>query len=96
MSKKIELKPFDIAEHLDSEEVISLYLAEVLETGDTNEFISALGDIARARSMTELAEKTGLGRESLYKTLSSGSKPRFDTIMKITQALGIKLVPVRI
>ncbi|OPC96275.1 addiction module antidote protein, partial [Pasteurella multocida] len=84
MSKKVELKPFDIAEYLDSEEMIAAYLSEILETGDTNEFISALGDVARARGMTELAAKTGLGRESLYKTLSHGSKPRFDTIMKIT------------
>ncbi|MFK3559251.1 addiction module antidote protein [Pasteurella multocida] len=96
MSKKVELKAFDIAEYLDSEEMIAAYLSEVLETGDTNEFISALGDVARARGMTELAAKTGLGRESLYKTLSHGSKPRFDTIMKITQALGIKLVPMHI
>lgn len=65
MSKKVELKPFDIAEYLDSEEMIAAYLSEVLETGDTNEFISALGDVARARGMTELAEKTGLGRKPL-------------------------------
>ncbi|MEB3475752.1 putative addiction module antidote protein [Pasteurella multocida] len=92
----MELKPFDIAEHLDSEEMIAVYLSEVLETCDTNEFISTLGDVVRARGMTELAAKTGLGRESLYKTLSYGSKPRFDTVMKITYALSIKLVPTHI
>lgn len=94
--KKIKLKLFDIAEHLDSEEMIAAYLSEVLETCDTNEFISALSDVVRAKGMTELAAKTGLRRESLYKTLSYGSKPRFDTIMKIMHSLGIKLVPTHI
>lgn len=89
MNTKIETKPFDIVEYLDSEEAISFYLAEILATGDSNDFLIALGDIARARGMTELAAKTGLGRESLYKTLSDGSKPRFDTIFKIIQALNL-------
>lgn len=91
----IKTTQFDITKYLDSEEAIALYLEEVLATGDSNDFIIALGDVARARSMTELAKKTGLGRESLYKALSSGSKPRFDTIAKIIEGLGlnIKITP---
>ena len=82
---------FDIAEYLDSEEMIAAYLSSILEDGDAAEFITALGDVARAKGMAELAEKTGLGRESLYKTLSGKSKPRFDTVIKITRALGLNL-----
>lgn len=90
---KVKTKNFDIAEYLDNEEVIQAYLAEVLKEGDQAEFMRALGHIARARSMNELAQKTGLGRESLYKTLSGNSKPKFDTILKILHALNIDLVP---
>jgi len=81
--------PFDIAETLDSEEAIQEYFSQVLEDGDSEEIIDALGVIARARGMTALAEKTGLGRESLYKTFAPGSKPRFDTILKVIRALGL-------
>lgn len=90
----IEITPFDLAEYLDSEEAIQIYLTQVLADGDNAEFLRALGYIARARSMSELAQKTGLGRESLYKTLSANSKPRFETILKILKALNIELVPV--
>ncbi|WGE64967.1 addiction module antidote protein [Actinobacillus equuli] len=90
----IETTPFDLAEYLDSEEAIQIYLTQVLADGDNAEFLRALGHIARARSMSELAQKTGLGRESLYKTLSANSKPRFETILKILKALNIELVPV--
>lgn len=82
---------FDVAEYLDSEEMIAAYLSSILEDGTTEEFITALGDVARAKGISELADKTGLGRESLYKTLSGHSKPRFDTIIKITRALGLEL-----
>jgi probable addiction module antidote protein len=87
----METERFDIAEYLDSEEMIAAYLSSILEDGDAAEFITALGDVARAKGMAELAEKTGLGRESLYKTLSGKSKPRFDTVIKITRALGLNL-----
>jgi probable addiction module antidote protein len=83
--------PFDIVKFLDSEEAIQAYFAQVMEDGDSDEIITALGDIARARGMAKLAEETGLGRESLYKALSRGAKPRFDTILKVTRALGLKL-----
>ncbi|TCK01423.1 putative addiction module antidote protein [Volucribacter psittacicida] len=95
MTKKIELKVFDTAEYLDSEEMIAAYLTEVLEEGDVNEFLSALGEVAKARGMTELAEKTGLGRESLYKALSGKNKPRFETIVKIMNGLGFKLASMQ-
>ncbi len=90
-AKKIRTKPFDVAEHLRDEEDIQLYLAETLKEGSHDEFISALSTAARARGMTLLAKEAGLNRESLYKALSPDSKPRFETIMKITSALGMPL-----
>ncbi|PJG85720.1 addiction module antidote protein [Conservatibacter flavescens] len=88
---KIEVKPFDITEYLDSEEAISEYLSQVLANGDSDEFIRAIGHIARARSMTDIAQKTGLGRENLYNALKSGSKPRFETVAKVIYALGLNI-----
>lgn len=87
------IRPFDVAEYLDNEEVIQAYLAEILRDGDQDELLQALNDIARARGMAELAKQTGLGRESLYKTLAKGSKPRFETIVKILDAFNLTLVP---
>lgn len=87
----IKISKFDVAEHLDNEEVISEYLAAALEDPDPNVFLAALRDVAKARGITQLAKDTGLGRESLYKTLSPGSKPRFETIVKISRALGVPL-----
>lgn len=86
----IETNRFDIVKYLDSDEAIAMYLTEIAETGDSNDFIVALGDVARAKGIAEIAQKTGLARESIYKALSSGSKPRFDTIMRIMQALNLK------
>ena len=89
MSK--ELTPFDIAQYLDTPEAIAEYLSQVLEDGDSDEFLEALGHIAKAKGMTQIAKETGLGRESLYKTFSPGAKPRFETIMKVINTLGVKL-----
>ncbi|MDR2838077.1 MAG: putative addiction module antidote protein [Azonexus sp.] len=83
--------PFDIAAELSTEADIQEYFSQVMADGDTDEIIRALSHIARARGMAKLAADTGLGRESLYKTLSAGSKPRFETILKITRALGLRL-----
>jgi probable addiction module antidote protein len=83
--------PFDIVECLDSEEAIQEYFSQVLADGDSDEIIDALGVIARARGMADLAAKSGLGRESLYKALSANAKPRFETILKVTRALGLPL-----
>ncbi len=82
---------FDMADYLDSDEAIQEYFRQVMENGDPDEIIRALGHIARARGMAQLAKDTGLGRESLYKTFSEGSKPRFETIMRVTKALGLTL-----
>ena len=86
----LELTRFDVTLHLDSEEAIAEYINAVVEQGDPALLIAALGDIARARGMTQVAEKAGLGRESLYKALAPGANPRFETIMKVTEALGLK------
>ena len=81
---------FDIVKYLDSDEAIAIYLNEIAETGDSNDFIIALGDVARAKGIAEIAQKSGLARESIYKALTDGAKPRFDTIMRIMQALNLK------
>jgi len=82
---------FDAAEYLDNEETIAAYLTEALEDPDPDIFIIAVKTVARARGMTQLAKDSGLGRESLYKALSPGAKPRYETIMKVVRALGVKL-----
>ena len=84
--------PFDIADYLDNEEVIEGYLATAAESENPDVFISAIGDVAKARGMTQIAKETGLGRESLYKALRLGSHPRFETIKTVLQALGVKIV----
>ena len=86
-----KLLSFDLASLLDNDEAITEYLSQVLEEGDSDELIRALGYIAKAKGMALIAKESGLGRESLYKALSPGAKPRFDTILKVIKALGIKL-----
>ncbi|MDP1716904.1 MAG: putative addiction module antidote protein [Burkholderiales bacterium] len=90
---KIKLRKWDSAEYLNSDEDIALYLDACLEeAGDDPAFIAkALGNIARARGMSQLARETGLGRESLYKALSGEGNPSFATILKVIRALGVKL-----
>ncbi len=85
------LTDFDITDYLDSREAIGEYLSQVLADGDTNELLVALGYIARVKGMTEIAKKTGLGRESLYKTFQEGTKPKFETIIKVLDACGVRL-----
>lgn len=89
----LKLRKWDAAEHLKTEEEMALYLEACLdEAGDDAAFIAkALGDIARAKGMTQLAKDTGLGRESLYKALSGEGNPSFATIIKVTYALGLQL-----
>ena len=89
--KTEKLLPFDMVTLLDSDEMISEYLSQVLEDGDADELLSALGYIAKAKGMANVAKDSGLGRESLYKALTPGSHPRFDTILKVIKALGVKL-----
>ncbi len=89
----LKLNKWDILDHLKTEEDITLYLEACFEeAGDDSAFIAkALGDIAKARSMSQLAKDTGLGRESLYKALSGEGNPSFATILKVINALGLKL-----
>jgi probable addiction module antidote protein len=94
MAKKIkisDLKRFDIAEYLDSEKNIAEYLLAAIDDEDPDFFLVALGDVARARGMNQIAEASGLNRESLYKALHEGAQPRFDTIRKVLGALGMRL-----
>ncbi|MFT3812485.1 MAG: putative addiction module antidote protein [Acidovorax sp.] len=89
--RKIKTRPFDMANYLGSEEEIAEYLRQVLEDGDAAELAAALGDIARARGMTQLARDTGLSRESLYKSLSGERAPSSETLFKVIRAMGFKL-----
>jgi probable addiction module antidote protein len=86
-----ELKRFDITEHLDSEEAIAEYVNAALAENDPALLAAALGDVARARGMTQLARDTGLSRESLYKGLSGERAPSTDTFLKVIRALGLRL-----
>jgi probable addiction module antidote protein len=88
---KTKISSFDISEYLKDEESIAAYLSAILEEGDTNLLLSAIGDIAKARGMSKIATESGLGRESLYKALDSSSKPRFDTVVKVLGALGVNM-----
>jgi probable addiction module antidote protein len=82
---------WDPAEHLETEEDIAAYLDAAFEEGDPSLIAAALGDVARAKGMAQIARDAGLGRESLYKALSPDGNPEFATIMKVVNALGIKL-----
>ncbi len=82
--------PFDPAAHLDSKTVMAEYLSAAAEDPNPSVFLAALGDVAKARGMAQVAAESGLGRESLYKALSSGGHPRFETINAVLHALGMK------
>ena len=92
----METSKFDIADYLESNEMIAEYLNTILEEGDSTEIVTAIGHIAKAIGMTKIAEETGLSRLSLYKALSEGAKPQFSTIMKVLKAIGgqIKVNPI--
>jgi probable addiction module antidote protein len=85
-----KLAPFDAAGYLTDDAAVAEYLTAILGADDTDLLLLALADVARARGMAQVAKDTGLGRESLYKALTPGAKPRFDTILKVTRALGIR------
>ncbi len=89
MNKK--LIPFDISDVLDSKEAMLEYIRQVLDDGDTDEMLRALGYIAKARGMAQVAEDSGLGRESLYKALRPGAHPKFETINRVFGAVGLRL-----
>jgi probable addiction module antidote protein len=85
-----KLIPFDAARYLGSDEAIAEYMTAVLELEDPDLLLVALNDVARAKGMTLVAKEAGLGRESLYKALAPGAKPRFDTVLRVARALGVK------
>lgn len=91
MSEKIATRPFDPAEYLDSDEGIAAYIEEALDIGDPAFIADALGVVARARGMSQIAKETGLGRESLYKALSPDGNPEFATVLRVLKALGLRL-----
>ena len=88
---RAKLVPFDAARYLTNDAAVAEYVTAVLEADDPDLLLLALADIARARGMAEVAKEAGLGRESLYKALSPGAKPRFDTVLKVARALGVRL-----
>jgi probable addiction module antidote protein len=91
MAKAVKTIPWDAAQHLETEADMAMYLEVALEEGAPALITAALGDMARAKGMTQIARDTGLGRESLYKALSPEGNPEFATILKVVSALGIKL-----
>lgn len=88
---KVRTRPWDAAEHLETEQDMAAYLEAALEDGDSALVAAALGDIARAKGMTQVARDAGLGRESLYKALSPGGNPELATVLKVVRALGLRL-----
>ena len=97
MSKKVKvshLPEFDMSEFLEDDQAIAEYLTVVIEENDSALLAAALGDIARARGMSDIAKAAGLGREALYKALRPGAQPRFDTVQRVCAALGVRLMAV--
>lgn len=95
MTRIADLKTFDMAEMLDSDQAIAEYLSIVLEENDPAALAEALGTVARARGMAAVAEGAGIAREALYKALRPGAQPRFETIQRVMTALGVRLTAVR-
>lgn len=91
MSTKIKTRPFDIAEYLDDDEAIAIYLNSIMEEDSPSLLADALGSIARAKGMTQIAKAAGIGRESLYKALKPDAQPRYDTVSRVCKALGMRL-----
>ncbi len=87
----LNIATFDASDYLDNEEVIAEYLTAALENPNPDVFLVAVRDVAKARGIATVAEKAGVGRESLYKSLRPGAQPRFDTVRRLLRALGVKL-----
>src|SRR6202158_5556197 len=92
--RKTTYKPFDAVAYLDNDAVIAEYLSAAAEDPNPDVFVAALGDVAKARGIAQIAKDAGLGRESLYKTLSAGAHPRFETINSVLHALGVKFAVI--
>jgi probable addiction module antidote protein len=87
----VRLTEFDSSAYLTNDELVAEYLSAALEDPNPDVFLVAVGNVAKARGMSSIAEGAGLGRESLYKALAPGAKPRYDTVLKVLQSLGVKL-----
>ncbi len=92
--KVADLPEFDASEFLDGDEAVAAFLSDILQANDPALLAAALGDIARARGMTEIARAAGLTREALYRALRPEAQPRFDTVQRVCTALGVRLVAV--
>ena len=90
----IETSKWDVVDHLKTDEDIAYFLEAVFEDGDPALITAALGEIARAKGMTQLAKDTGLAREALYRSLSAEGKPEFTTVLKVMKAFGLRLAAV--
>ena len=86
-----KLVPFDASEFLDSDEAIRDFLEDILESNDAKVIAAGLGDVARARGMTQIAKDAGMSRESLYRALSADGNPQLETVLKVMRALGFSL-----
>lgn len=87
----VKVTAFDVAQHLDDDVALANYMSAILDMNDSDLLLAALNNVARAKGMAQVARDTGLGRESLYKALAPGAKPRFETIVLVARALGVKL-----
>lgn len=85
------LPTFDVADYLEDEATVAEYLSAVIEENDSGLFAAALGDVAKAHGMSDIAQASGLAREALYKALRPGAHPRFETVQRVCAALGLKL-----
>jgi probable addiction module antidote protein len=89
---KTKFQRFEVADYLDDEEVIAEYLTAALEDPNPEVFLLAVANVSKARGIAKVAQESGLGRESLYKALAPGAKPRYETVRKLMDALGMKLI----
>jgi probable addiction module antidote protein len=87
----VRVREFDPSAFLDDDEVVAEYLTAALEDDNPDVFLAAVGHVAKTRGMSAIAERAGLGRESLYKAFAPGAKPRYDTVFKVLHSLGVKL-----
>lgn len=94
MKRKTTYKAFDPAAYLNNDAVIAEYLSAAAEDPNLDVFVTALGDVAKARGVAQIAKDSGLGRESLYKALSAGAHPRYETIDSVLRALGVKIAVI--
>ena len=94
--KPVKTTVWDPAEYLETEEQVAVYLEDVFKSGDPDLIVAAIGDVARARGMSKIADDTNRGRESLYKSLSLDGNPSFETIMKVLSSLGFGLRPASV